>query len=108
MSELYRGTTPCNIFITALDLSEAEVVYLTYSQNGMPVIEKDKSQLTFGYTTETDPRCKLTVTLTQEDTLKFDKREIEIQIRARFSDGRAVASKIITASAERVLKDGVI
>ena len=102
---MYRGTTPTNTFKSALDLSEADVVYITYKQRGQTVLEKQKADITF--TTEQQLYC-MTIGLTQENTLAFGAGDVAIQIRARFSDGRAVASNIITAPVSQILKEGVI
>lgn len=96
-----RGTTPTNYFNVDLDLTEADAIYITYVQKGEVVFEKDISDITV----EAE---RLSVKLTQEDTLKLDEGEIEIQIRAKMSDGTVVASNIVKTTASRVLKDGVI
>ena len=98
---MFRGTTPTNTFTTNLDLSTAEVIYITYQQNGQDIIEKNINDITFG-------EGSLSVELTQEDTLKLSDREVLIQIRAKFPNGKAVASNIIKTPAEMILKDGVI
>ena len=98
---MYRGTTPVNTFTTNMDLSEADVIYITYQQNDVTVIEKQKSDITFG-------EGSLSVQLTQADTLKLEKRDLLIQIRAKFNDGTAVASNVIKTTAEMILKDGAI
>ena len=100
-----RGTTPTHIFNMDLDLTAAEVIYITYKQGcGCQ-----------GFLFElTDDRItrdinKLTVTLTQGETLAFaEAQPVYIQIRARFGDGEAVASNIIKVDAREILKDGVI
>lgn len=97
-----RGTTPKHIFTTDLDLTDAEVLYITYKQRGKDVVEKELPDIEV--TAE-----ELAVTLTQEETLSFaDPSEVQIQIRARFADGSAVASNIMKVPAEAILKDGVI
>ena len=99
---MFRGTTPTNIFETDLDLTAAEVVFVTYKQFGGIVLELEKDDLTI----EAD---KITAKLTQAQTLKFrESCGVEVQIRAKFSDGTAVASNIISTTAERILKDGEI
>lgn len=97
-----RGTTPSNIFTVDTDLTSAEALYITYRQGYKTVVEKS---LTDGIevTAET-----ITVTLSQADTLKFAKGDVEMQIRARFPGGEAIASQIMTAPVEAILKDGVI
>ena len=98
---MFRGTTPTNIFNVDLDLTTAEVIYITYKQNNRVVFEKDINDITV-------TSKALTVRLSQDDTLKLEEREVEIQIRARFPDETAVASNIIKTTASRILKDGVI
>lgn len=102
---MYRGTTPTNTFKTALDLSDADVIYITYKQQGVVVVEKTKDDITF--TTEQQLYC-MTIGLTQENTLAFGSGNVSVQIRARFNDGRAVASNIITVPVQLILKEGVI
>lgn len=98
---MYRGTTPLNIFTVDADLTTAEVIYITYKQGCQVVIEKDIDEIEV-------TANKLTLRLSQEDTLKFDYREVEIQIRARYPDKTAIASNIIKTTVEHILKDGVI
>lgn len=101
-----RGTTPINYFTVPLDLSDAAVVYLTYSQNGKTVVEKEKDDITF---TSEDETYEMSVQLTQADTLAFcDKSPVDMQIRVRFADGNAIESTIMRTSVDRILKDGVI
>jgi hypothetical protein len=104
---MYRGTTPSNIFTSDLDLSAAEVVYITYKQNGNTVFEKDINDITFS-TNETNGYCVMTVELTQAETLAFINANVVVQIRARFADGRAVASNTVVAPVKEILKDGEI
>lgn len=96
-----RGTTPTNTFDVDVDLRQASVIYITYSHLGKTVVEKEISDITIEENT-------LTVQLTQDETLAFPKGEIEIQIRARFPEGLAIASNIIKTTASRILKEGVI
>lgn len=99
---MIRYTTPTHIFKANIDLTNAETIFLTYKQNNSTVVEKTREDLEV---TET----AVTVTLTQEDTGKFvPGAQVEIQFRAKFYDGTAVASNIMKTSVERVLKDGVI
>lgn len=96
-----RGTTPIHVFLTDVDLSEATEIYISYSQRNSVQIEKALADITV----EPD---KLTVTLTQEETLRLECRTVEIQIRAKLPDGRALASNIMTTMVNPVLKGGAI
>lgn len=97
-----RGATPTNTFRVHVDLTSAVVMYITYKQMGRTILEKDIDEITI----ESD---KLTVTMTQEESLKFiQNRPVEIQIRARLSDDSAHVSEIIRTTASELLKEGVI
>lgn len=99
---MIRYTTPTHIFNVNLDFTRVDVIYVTYNQNGTNLVEKTKKDLTITVD-------QITLTLSQEDTGKFVIGEpVEIQIRARFYDGTAVASNIMRTTVERVLKGGVI
>jgi hypothetical protein len=109
---MIRGTTPTNTFTVDMDLRAADVIYITYKQGCTVVVERTKDQLDSITATE------LTLTLTQDETLKFNRAPVNtypsytdfvsIQIRARFSNGLAVASNIIKTTVGEILKDGVI
>lgn len=97
-----RGTTPTNTFKVDADLSEASVLFITYSQQGKTIIEKTLEDATI---TPED----ITVNLTQAETLEFNSGiPVKIQIRAGFEDGSRIASNIMTTDVSAILKDGVI
>ena len=48
------------------------------------------------------------IVLTQAETLQFVPGAVQIQMRGRMKDGRAIASNVITTTAKEVLKDGEI
>ena len=100
-TEITRGTTPGNTFEVPIDLTTAEVLYITYSQYGNVVFEIELPDITVSAT-------KLIVKLTQEQTLALQKGQVSIQIRGRYPNGTAVASDIINTTTEEILKDGVI
>jgi hypothetical protein len=99
-----RGSTPTNVFHLPIDLSQA-TVFVSYEQHKRVIVEKTGSDLTFAGTTG---NYTITVELTQQDTLKFRDGNVNIQIRYVFPTGDADASNIVTTTAERILKDGVI
>ena len=97
-----RGTTPTHEFTTDIDLTDASKIYITYKQGGTVKLEKALPDITVSPT-------KLTVTLTQEETLAFSiNKGVEIQIRALLVSGEAIASNVITTTAQKILKEGVI
>lgn len=95
-----RGSTPTNVFTVPIDLTNA-TVYIDYEQGNSIVIEKTNGDMTI----ESD---KITLELSQEDTLKFKPGLVYIQLRYVFPNGDADASNIIKTTAERIIKDGVI
>ena len=97
-----RGTTPTHYFDVDLDLTDAEVIYITYKQGSNTIIEKEKSDL------DITPE-HVSFKLTQKETLALKtSRDVEVQIRARFADGTAVDSNIMQSPVGRILKEGVI
>lgn len=99
---MIRGTTPTLEFIIPFDTGQLADAFVTLSQNEVVVIDKAL----------TECQCnenKLSVRLTQEETLKLQcDCMTEIQIRAKTLEGEAIASQIIKVNTERILKDGVI
>ena len=99
---MMRGTTPTHTFTTDVDLTDAEVLYVTYKQNGRVVVEKTLEDVKV--TAEA-----VTVRLTQAETLGFSPiGRVRMQIRARFADGTAIACDEIKADVKEILKDGEI
>lgn len=97
-----RGATITNIFNVEEDFTTATECYITYSQANRTVLEKDIDDVTIA-------ADKITVSMTQEDTLKFaENRPVEIQIRIKLSDDSAYVSNIIRTTATELLKEGVI
>ena len=99
---MIRGTTPKLEFTLPFDTSEIEEAYVTLSQNDVVIVDKPLK----------DCKCdaqKLSVRLTQEDTLKLScDCKTDIQIRVRTKAGDALASDIARVNTDRILKDGVI
>lgn len=105
-----RGTTPVIVFNTDIDFTQVAELYVTFAQDGpdpkerQVIVEKDKTQCSFD-------ENKIIVSLTQEDTLKFDldpKDTVYIQIRVKYENGMAMASNILKARVKDILKDGEI
>lgn len=98
-----RGTTPTHTFSVDVDLTDADV-YVTYSQDGEVVLEKTGEDLTV---TEDE----ISVTLTQDDTLRLDASAgavVGIQIRYVTEDGVSDASNIMVEEVGGLLKEGAI
>ena len=100
---MWRGTTPTYTFTLpdGVNLEDFSSVYLTFAQNGHTVLEKTKDELEAA-----DGGFRLL--FSQADTLSFSPGPVKIQLRARLPDGTAVASNVISTTAQEVLKDGEI
>lgn len=98
---MIRGTTPTLTFSIPFDTSKITDGYITFVQQKFVVIDKPISD------------CKLdgnviTITLTQEETLKFQtESDVEIQITVKIDD-RRISSNIVTMDVDRVLHGGII
>lgn len=95
-----RGSTPTNTFTVDIDLTGA-TLFVSYEQMGKVIVEKTGEDLTVTSTS-------ISLSLSQEETLRFKPGEVLIQIRYVFPSGAADASNIIRTTAERIIKDGVI
>ena len=101
MAGFHRGTTPKIVFTLPFTASALESVYITFSQGRAETLILHGDRITAEGNT-------LTVHLTQDETLRFVNKQVEIQIRAIDTTGNAIASKIITADVARILQNGVI
>lgn len=95
-----RGTTPTITITTDLDLTQASNLFVTFKQGDRIVFEKTLEDVTI---TETSVICELD----QNDTLALKDGLVRFQIRATLGDSK-VASNIMTANADEILKGGVI
>lgn len=98
---MIRGTTPTHLFNLPIDTALIDKIKITYAQNGVVVLTKEKEDCKFEGSTAT-------VRLTQEDTLKFDASRVQIQVRVLTTGGDAMASDIITKPCGEVLEEGVL
>lgn len=100
---MWRGTTPTHTFTLpeGIRVQDFTVIYITYSQNGSPVLEKEKADMTLEGNV-------IRLNFSQADSLLFGAGPVKIQLRAKTADGKAVASEIVTTTAKEVLKDGEI
>ena len=99
-----RGTTPTIVFHLPFNVSEIRNVEVYFAQNDELLVEKGKEECVLSGTT-------LAVTLTQEETLRFDSEDngkIEMQLRFVYNDGAVEATTIVKEKAKKRLKDGEI
>lgn len=98
---LYRGTTPTiGVEVPDIDATDVADVWFTI-ECGDVEITKTKHDLTMSGNV-------FAVTLSQEETLSFKDNNINIQLRIKLNDGKAVATNIIRTTKGDILKDGVI
>lgn len=119
---IVRGTTSNQNFIVPISSTDIVNFYVTYMQNNEVILDKEKD--TEGVTLidnsenieseDSSSSSKITVHLTQEDTLKFkfypaaERNIAVVQIRLVDNNGEAYASEPIHKRIFGVLKDGVI
>lgn len=100
-----RLSTPTHRFPTHLGedvLREIKSVMITYSQDGIKVLDKVGAAVTI------DGNVFVT-NLTQEETKKFTEgRDVEMQIRILLNSGNSYPSNIMVTDCERVLNDEVM
>lgn len=106
---IIRGTTPTVVFNvkTDLDLSDIVELWITFKPKSADPRHRDMT-----YTLEDvtiDPLLKtISLFMSQEDTLAFNEKPYNVQIRLRTSDDLAYASSIIEEPIGKILKDGII
>ncbi len=102
---MIRGTTPPLTFTLPFDVSEALKVWITFSQNNKEIFTVEKDDLEIN---EKTIKC----VLTQKQTLALTHgAKVEMQIRVLLNNENmedALASEIITAPVQRILKEGEI
>lgn len=94
-----RGTTPTIIISTDVDLTAYDKVILTL---------RDDKGYQFDAVDIAVEASRITATLTQSETLSLKAGSVKAQIRAVNAEGQAIASNIMDAWVENVLKEGEI
>ena len=97
-----RGTTPTHTFNLPEDFTTLEELKIVYAQSGKEILTK--------YKQDCAPRgTSVSVTLTQEETLKFSAcSPCQIQLRALTATGQALASEIMEIKVLPILDNGVL
>ena len=96
---MIKGTTPIHVFNIPLKASEIQNVEITYSQSDEVILQKGVADCII----EDD---RITVKLTQEDTLKFNhKKKVQFQIRVLTVEGVAMSSRVMFMEAEQCLSN---
>ena len=94
---MIRGTTPTHYFNLPFEASLLKSARVTYVQNGVVVVKKETEDCTF-------EDSRVTVKLTQKDTLKFDwQASVQVQLRVLTADGVAMSTKMKTITVGQCL-----
>lgn len=103
MSEIPRGADHELEFELDLDLTEVQIVWVTFSQNGFKRFRKETEDL------EPVDIHTLKVHLTQEDTILLKpKRKVSIQIKFMNTDGTVDVTEIIRRDVSELLDEDII
>ena len=108
---MIRGTTPTHTFIfDNLDPSTFKVLNIYYAQQGVELLSKSKDDCVFSSEeTEDGLIYSVSVTLTQEETLRFKpKYHVKVQLRVLTEDNCALATPEYEMSVQDVINDEVL
>ena len=99
---MIRGSTVTHVFNIPFEANKIKELKITYSQNDSIVLFRKRNNCTVD-------DYKITVTLLQEDTFKFDSsRSVNIQLRILTNEGIALSSKVFTVSIGKCLDNEVL
>ncbi len=81
---MYRATTPTHTFTLPVDPADCDEIQVTYRQSGTVLeFHFDNHILPPGMVID---RNTVVITLTQEQTLMFDKGRAQVQVRVRMDN----------------------
>ena len=99
---MIRGTTPTHTFELPFDVSLIKEAKIIYSQSDTQVLCKKAAECEMQGNT-------ITVTLSQEETFKFDcKKMVQIQVRILTHKAEALATDVMEVPVKKCLDDEVI
>ena len=104
---IYERTTPSDIFILPLEVSECDIIEITYKQNDYVIVKRyEDGTLDDGmYLVEGG----VAVMLTQEETDGFnDDSMVRIQVRVKTSEGAVLASCVYKVAVAETLNTEII
>ena len=97
-----RGTTPTHTFTLPFPVDIVANALIVYAQGDNEILRKTVEHCHMDGNT-------LSVNLTQEETLLFHcNKKVQIQVRVLTTDGKALASNIITTDVIKCLSDEVL
>lgn len=99
---MIRGTTPTHTFTIPFETDLIADLRISYAQSNGEIVSKIKDDATLVGNT-------ISVTLTQEDTLKFDcSQKVLVQIKIKTHKGEVMGSDVMCISVERCLNEEVL
>lgn len=99
---MIRGTTPIHIFHLPIETSTLKEVRITYQQLGRDLIEKTETDVEMEGTT-------ISLTLTQEETLKFvNGQKVRLQVKVLTTGNVVLASPVKELSVSEILNEEVL
>lgn len=99
---MIRGTTPKHTFTLPFDTSELEDVRVIYAQDDEVLFKKETADCTLDGNT-------VSVTLTQEETLKFDASKLaQIQLRVQTKGGDVLSTDVMVSYVGKCLDTEVL
>lgn len=103
MSEIPRGADHEIEFELGIDLTEVQIMWVTFAQNGIKRFRKETEDI------EPIDEHTIKVHLTQADTLALKpKRKASVQIKFRNNDGTVDVTEIIRRDVSELLDEDII
>ncbi len=85
---MIRGTTPTHTFTLPFDVTLVKEIRILYAQDRNMLVTKETADCVM-------EGSAVSVTLTQEDTFKFDcEKHVQIQLRVLTTDGQVLSTPI--------------
>lgn len=99
---MIRGTTPVHVFQFPEEVTAWKKIRVTYKQFGEIVLEKTEADV------KTEGKT-VSLTLTQEETLKFHaSSRVQLQVKVLTNTGAVLASPIREIKVEEILNTEVL
>lgn len=99
---MIRGTTPRLVFAFDYTIDFIKALRITFMQNGENKVEKKEQDVTL-------EDNKITVKLSQEDTLAFSENEIvEVQLKVLTTEGDVLATDKYKLRVQDILNEEIL
>lgn len=99
---IQQGSTPTHEFELPFPTNLVENIIITYEQNDTVIVEKKGDEVI-------RDEYSVKASLTQEETLKFEKDKIvKIQLKVKTNEGEVIPSEIIYRRVSEVLNKEIL